>query len=105
MLSRRSVTSLSIDPLSAEVMGELLDGLVTGLPDGARARIVERADGIPLYAIETVRGLLDKGIVAKSDDGTLHLVGELGELEIPPGLTALISSRLDALGSGRAPSS
>ena len=24
----------------------------------------------------------------------LHLVGELGELEIPPGLTALIASRL-----------
>ena len=34
-------------------------------PHGARARIVERADGIPLYAIETVRGLLDKGIVAE----------------------------------------
>ena len=34
VLSRRSVTSLSIDPFSAEVMGELLDGLVTGLPNG-----------------------------------------------------------------------
>ncbi len=78
-------------------MGELLDGLVTGLPLSARTRIVERADGIPLYGIETVRGLLDKGIVAKADDGTLHLIGELGELETPPGLTALISSRLDAL--------
>ena len=33
----------------------------------------------------------------RSDDGALHLVGELGELEIPPGLTALIASRLDAL--------
>ena len=30
----------------------------------------------------------------------LHLVGELGELEIPPGLTALIASRLDALTAG-----
>ena len=62
------------------------------------ARIVERAEGIPLYAIETVRGLLDKGVLEKGDDGLLHLVGELGELEIPPGLTALIASRLDALG-------
>ena len=33
----------------------------------------------------------------RDDDGALHLVGELGELEIPPGLTALIASRLDAL--------
>ena len=61
-LSRRSVTTLPLDPLSDEVMGEMLDGLVAGLPDSARARIVERAEGIPLYAIETVRGLLDKGV-------------------------------------------
>ena len=32
-------------------------------PPPARARIVERAEGIPLYAIETVRGLLDKGVL------------------------------------------
>jgi class 3 adenylate cyclase/tetratricopeptide (TPR) repeat protein len=96
-LSRRSVTTLPLDPLSNEVIGELLDGLVTGLPDLARARIVERAEGIPLYAIETVRGLLDKGVLERGDDHALHLVGELGELEIPPGLTALIASRLDAL--------
>ena len=62
-------------------------------------RIVERRPGIPLYAIETVRGLLDKGALEKGDDGALHLVGELGDLEIPPGLTALIASRLDALSS------
>ena len=62
-----------------------------------RARIVGRAEGIPLYAIETVRSLLDRGVLEKGDDGLLHLVGELGELEIPPGLTALIASRLDAL--------
>ncbi|MGP0006107.1 MAG: AAA family ATPase [Acidimicrobiales bacterium] len=96
-LSRRSVTTLPLDALSDEVMGELLDGLVSGLPPAARARIVERAEGIPLYAIETVRGLLDKGVLEKGTDGALHLVGELGELEIPPGLTALIASRLDAL--------
>ncbi len=96
-LSRRSVTTLPLDRLSDEVIAELLDGLVTGLPQTARARIVERAEGIPLYAIETVRGLLDKGVLEKEGDGLLRLVGELGELEIPPGLTALIASRLDAL--------
>ena len=97
-LSRRSVTSLPLDPLPDAVIGELLDGLVTGLPASARERVVERAEGIPLYAIETIRGLLDKGVLEKGDDGLLHLVGKLGELEIPPGLTALIASRLDALG-------
>src|ERR1017187_8634603 len=98
-LSRRSVTALPLDPLSDEVIGDMLDGLVSGLPATARDRIIERAEGIPLYAIETVRGLLDKGVLERRDDGRFRLVGELGELEIPPGLTALIASRLDALGS------
>ena len=34
-LSRRSVTTLPLDPLSDEAIGELLDGLVTGLPAAA----------------------------------------------------------------------
>ena len=92
--------TLPLDPLPDEVMGELLDGLVGGTSRHRAPRIVERAEGIPLYAIETVRGLLDKGFLEKLDDGTLRLLGdldELGELEIPPGLTALIASRLDAL--------
>ena len=97
VLSRRSVTALPLDPLSDGLIGELLDGLVTDLPATARDRIVERAEGIPLYAIETVRGLLDNGVLEKGDDGLLHLVGQLGELEVPPGLTALIAARLDAL--------
>jgi len=97
VLSRRSVTTIPLDPLSDEVIGELLDGLVVGLPASARSSIVERAEGIPLYAVETVRSLLDKGVLAKGDDQALHLVGELGTLEIPPGLTALIASRLDSL--------
>jgi len=97
VLSRRNLTTLSLDPLSDEVIGQLLDGLVADLPAASRARIVERAEGIPLYAIETVRSLLDRGVLRKGEDDLLHLVGELGELEIPPGLTALIASRLDAL--------
>ena len=45
-----------------------------------------------------MRRPLDKGILAKSDGRSAPL-GELGELEIPPGLTALIASRLDGLGA------
>ncbi|HKH88868.1 MAG TPA: AAA family ATPase [Acidimicrobiales bacterium] len=97
--SRRSATTLALDRLRDEVMGELLDGLIAELPTPARSRIVERAEGIPLYAIETVRSLLDKDVLSRGDRGRLALVGELGELLIPPGLTALIASRLDALGS------
>ena len=36
-------------------------GLVPGLPDDLRSTILERAEGVPLYAVETVRMLLDRG--------------------------------------------
>ena len=43
-------------------MRELLAGLVPGLPDAAVGQaIVGRADGIPLYAVETVRMLVAEG--------------------------------------------
>ena len=42
-------------------MRELLAGLVPGLPEAAVRAIVARADGIPLYAVETVRMLLAEG--------------------------------------------
>ena len=45
-------------------MRELLAGLVPGLPESAVRAIVARADGIPLYAVETVRMLLAEGRLA-----------------------------------------
>ena len=42
-------------------MVALLDGLVPGLPDELATSIRTRAEGIPLYAVETVRMLLDQG--------------------------------------------
>ena len=40
---------------------QLLDGLVPGLPAELREQILARAEGVPLYAVETVRMLLDRG--------------------------------------------
>jgi tetratricopeptide (TPR) repeat protein len=58
--------------------------------------IVERADGIPLYAVETVRMLLSEGRLTL-DGGTYRPVGDLTTLAVPETLTALIGSRLDGL--------
>ena len=77
-------------------MGDLLAGLVPGLPATAADAISARAEGIPLYAVEMVRKLLL--------DGRLELVGnayrpvgDLTRLDIPDTLHALIAARLDAL--------
>ena len=93
----RSSVSISLEPLSDEVMSEGLDGLVPGLPSAAVRQILDRADGVPLYAVETVRMLLHDGRIAV-EDGTYRPVGDLSHLEIPESLHALIAARLDSLG-------
>ena len=64
---KRNFTSLYLEPLPEPAMRELLAGLVPGLPAAAVKAIVERADGIPLYAVETVRMLLAEGKLALED--------------------------------------
>jgi class 3 adenylate cyclase/tetratricopeptide (TPR) repeat protein len=92
----RNFTSLYLEPLSSDVMEELLTGLVPGLPDRTREQILARAEGVPLYAVETVRMLLDRGLVAQ--EGSVYRpVAEIGELEVPETLHALIAARLDGL--------
>src|SRR3954451_704914 len=93
---RRNFTSLVLEPLSADHMRELLAGLVPGLPAPVVERVLERAEGIPLYAVETVRMLLADGLVT-FEDGVYRPTGDLSELSVPASLHALIASRLDAL--------
>ena len=73
----RNFTSLTLDPLDDDAIDALLRGLVPGLPDDAVARIRERADGIPLYAVETVRMLLDRGLL-EPGEGEYRLTGDAG---------------------------
>lgn len=93
---KRQFTSLFLEPLGETAMQALLGGLVPGLPAEAMRAIVERADGVPLYAVETVRMLAAEGRL-EEHDGAYAVVGELTTLAIPDTLTALIASRLDAL--------
>ena len=62
---QRSFTSLYLEALSQRAMEDLLAGLVPGLPTEVRDRILARAEGIPLYAVETVRMLLDRGLLVQ----------------------------------------
>src|SRR5919108_609761 len=94
--TKRDFTSLTLEPLRDEAMDELLAGLVPGLPAELRNRIRERAEGVPLYAVETVRMLLDRGLLRHDGDGYVA-AEEVGSLEVPETLHALIAARLDDL--------
>ena len=93
---KRTFASIHLEPLGHDAMRELLAGLVPGLPEAAAEAIVARADGIPLYAVETVRMLLAQGRLV-ADGGAYRPSGDIDDLAVPETLTALIAARLDGL--------
>ena len=99
-LGGRRTTVLRLDPLDDAAMTALVDGLVAGLPDAARTQLVERAEGVPLFAVETVRALIDKDAVIPRDGQYVPADGvdlDLAAIGAPASLQALVAARLDAL--------
>jgi class 3 adenylate cyclase/tetratricopeptide (TPR) repeat protein len=92
----RNFTGVALEPLSEPAMHALIAGLVPGLAERAVRSIVERADGVPLYAVEMVRMLVADGRLERAGGG-YRPVGELGSLTVPETLRSLIASRLDGL--------
>ncbi len=77
-------------------MGQLLSGLVPGLADDLHQRILDQSEGVPLYAVETVRMLLDRGLLTR-EGHVYRATGAVDNLEIPGTLQSLVAARLDAL--------
>jgi predicted ATPase/class 3 adenylate cyclase len=94
----RSFTSVTLDPLDDDAIDALLRGLVPGIEQDAIERIRERAEGVPFYAVETVRMLLDRGLLEPGEAG-YRVTGDLSALQVPETLQTLIAARLDALGT------
>ena len=102
LASGRRTTPLYLEPLGEVLMTNLVRGLVDGLPEQACAALVRRAEGVPLYAVETVRSLIDRDAVVPLE-GRYVFVDRAGErvdlstLAAPASLQTLIAARLDAL--------
>ncbi len=92
----RNFTALTLEPLSEPSMRELLAGFVPDLSGAAVDAVLNRADGVPLYAVETIRSLVADGQLERVD-GVYRPVGQIAALTIPDTLRSLIASRLDAL--------
>ena len=97
---RRS-TPLHLEPLGAPAMERLVDGLVDGLSERLRATLVTRSEGIPLYAVETVRALIDRDVVIPHEGRYVVAEGIDPDVDAsaPTSLHTLIAARLDTLTS------
>jgi class 3 adenylate cyclase len=91
-----TVASMHLGPLPDALMRDLVSGVVPGLPVGAVRSLLERAAGIPLYAVEFMRMLLASGDIVRTEDGFV-LVGNLDDIAVPDSVQSIIGARLDRL--------
>jgi class 3 adenylate cyclase/tetratricopeptide (TPR) repeat protein len=90
---------LELRTLSDEAVEELVLARTGGrhLPESLLRQIIERSGGVPMFALELTRALIDQGLLY-DEDGALHLVDALPSLAVPATLQDTIMARLDRLG-------
>ncbi|CAN5577034.1 adenylate/guanylate cyclase domain-containing protein [soil metagenome] len=78
-----NVELLRLGPLDDSAMRQLLGGLAADLPPTTARQVLDRAGGVPLYAVELLR-LRDEGVA-------------IDETQLPDSLRALVAARIDVL--------
>jgi class 3 adenylate cyclase/tetratricopeptide (TPR) repeat protein len=98
MAGKPNASLIMLRPLSTPqisgLVGNLLDG--TWPPDATSARLVEMAEGNPLFAEEMLRMLVDEGRLRRVNDHW-STAGQDYTVAVPPTIQALLTARLDRL--------
>src|SRR5262249_36848548 len=87
-----------LEPLRDTSATDLLDALLGDDPSlgPLKALVIERTDGNPFFVEETLRMLVETGLVA-GRAGAYHLAGALGSIQVPPTVRAVVAARIDRL--------
>jgi class 3 adenylate cyclase/tetratricopeptide (TPR) repeat protein len=90
-------TTLALPPLSEGETRELVDALAgeAAMPTEMTDAIVVNASGNPLYSVEFVRMLVDRGLIGPSEAQRRSTAVEA--LALPASLRGIIAARLDSL--------
>jgi class 3 adenylate cyclase/tetratricopeptide (TPR) repeat protein len=96
---KANATTTQLEPLNQEESAILIDNLVgqAEMDPAVRERIVEAAEGNPLFVEQLLSMMIDDELLRR-DDGHLIPVGDLDRLTVPPTIQALLAARLDRLG-------
>jgi len=91
-------TTVLLGPLPADESAALIGNLVGSdvLGGSLGHRIVESAEGNPLFVEEMIGMLVDAGILRSGSEGWA-LTGDVERVEVPPTIQALLAARLDRL--------
>ena len=93
-----NATTILLEPLAADEVSQLVDNLLgrADIPADARARIMEAAEGNPLFVEEMLAMLIDDGLL-RFDEGMWRAVEDLAQIAVPPTIQLLLAARLDRL--------
>jgi class 3 adenylate cyclase/tetratricopeptide (TPR) repeat protein len=83
-----TLTAASTDQLAATLLGHAVEPI--------RLRLVQLTEGNPLFLEESVRTLVETGLLV-GRRGEYTAAGEVTDLEIPPTVQAVLSARIDRL--------
>ena len=96
--NRTYYAQVAIDPLSRESAVQLAEALVGG-EAGVRALrdlLVDRTDGNPFFLEESVRNLVETGVLVGAP-GAYRLAKVPGRTEVPESVHAVLAARIDRL--------
>jgi class 3 adenylate cyclase/tetratricopeptide (TPR) repeat protein len=98
MAGKPNASRVHLGSLTDVQMDRLIRNFVGGatVAEEVRARIGDASEGNPLFVEETLRMLVDDGIL-RPGAGAWTITGDLAELTIPPTINALLTARLDRL--------
>jgi class 3 adenylate cyclase/tetratricopeptide (TPR) repeat protein len=97
-VGKTNASLITVEPLTETATDGLIDNLLGGteLASSARGRIAEVAEGNPLFVEETLRMLIDDGLLRRSNGGWTA-ADDLSGVSIPPTIHALLAARLERL--------
>jgi class 3 adenylate cyclase/tetratricopeptide (TPR) repeat protein len=100
-LAHSYVSPITLSRLSRRHTKEIIGAASGGrLPERVLDEIVARADGVPLFAEELTRSVVDSGLIVENA-GRFEFRGRLSDLAIPSTLQGSLMARLDRLSAAK----
>jgi class 3 adenylate cyclase/tetratricopeptide (TPR) repeat protein len=95
---RRRAASIALEPLTEEETAVLIANLLehADLEERTRSHIADASEGNPLFVEETLRMMVDDGVLERTPAGWIT-ARDPSSLTVPPTISALLSARLERL--------
>jgi class 3 adenylate cyclase len=102
LLTRSYICPLALTRLTQEDTRKIVESVAHAgpMPEGLLDEVVARADGVPLFAEELGRSVVESGLVVEND-GHYEFRGRASDLTIPTTLQGSLMARLDRLSAAK----